>query len=120
MSGGPRSSPKRGTQFNTGRKNDSVPESIKQLNATIMRLSESIKHLKDVNEDLRRRYDNQKKFISIAAHELRSPITPILATLEFIEYEFEEGKKTDIMLNKEFFDTLVRNTNRLEKEPLIL
>jgi signal transduction histidine kinase len=78
-------------------------------------LSESINHLKKVNKQLSTKYEKQKEFISIAAHELRSPITPILGTLEFIEYEFQESNKTEITLKKEFFERLVRNTTRLER-----
>ena len=110
-----RNSRERGNTFNTARKDDSSEESIEQLKTTIVHLNESINHLKEANKELRTKYDKQKEFISIAAHELRSPITPILGTLEFIEYEFEESKKTEITLKKEFFDRLVRNTNRLER-----
>ncbi|HET7148579.1 MAG TPA: HAMP domain-containing sensor histidine kinase [Candidatus Nitrosopolaris sp.] len=76
---------------------------------------ESINQLKQVNKEISTKYDKQKEFISIAAHELRSPITPILGTLELIEYEFEESDKKEITLKKEYFETLVRNTNRLER-----
>ena len=115
MSTNPRNGHERGDTFNTARTDDSSAESIEQLKATIVHLNESINHLKEVNKELRTKYDKQKEFISIAAHELRSPITPILGTLEFIEYEFEESKKTEITLKKEFFERLVRNTNRLER-----
>ena len=40
---------------------------------------------------------------------------PILGTLELIEYEFEDADKNEITLKKEFFERLVRNTNRLER-----
>ena len=40
---------------------------------------------------------------------------PILGTLEVIEYEFEEADKKEITLKKEYFERLVRNTNRLER-----
>jgi two-component system sensor histidine kinase VicK len=40
---------------------------------------------------------------------------PILGTLELIEYEFEEAGKNEITLKKEYFERLVRNTNRLER-----
>ena len=35
----------------------------------------------------------QREFVSLAAHELRSPIMPILGILELLEYEFETYKK---------------------------
>jgi two-component system sensor histidine kinase VicK len=51
----------------------------------------------------------------LAAHELKSPILPILGTLELIEYEFEESDKVEIRLKKEYFERLVSNTKRLER-----
>ena len=70
------------------------------------------------NEDIKKlyaNYDKQKEFISIAAHELRSPIVPILGTLELMEYEFEESGKNEITLKKEHFDMIARNARRLER-----
>ena len=61
------------------------------------------------------KYDRQKEFISIAAHELKSPIVPILGALELIEAEFEETGKEEITLKKEHFNLIVRNTKRLER-----
>jgi len=46
---------------------------------------------------------------------LKSPILPILGTLELIEYEFEESDKVEIRLKKEYFERLVSNTKRLER-----
>ena len=40
---------------------------------------------------------------------------PILGTLELIEYEFEEADKKEIILKKEYFERLVRSTNRLDR-----
>ena len=99
----------------TGTTDEPSAESIDQLKATVIHLRESINQLKEVNKEVSAKYDKQKEFISIAAHELRSPITPILGTLELIEYEFEESDKKEITLKKEYFERLVRNTNRLER-----
>jgi two-component system sensor histidine kinase VicK len=99
----------------TGTMDEPSAESIDQLKATVIHLRESINQLKELNKEVSAKYDKQKEFISIAAHELRSPITPILGTLELIEYEFEESDKKEITLKKEYFERLVRNTNRLER-----
>jgi signal transduction histidine kinase len=77
--------------------------------------SEIINRYKQDIEELRTRYNKQKEFISIAVHELRSPITPILGTLELIEFEFEETGSEVVQLRKEVYDRLVRNANRLER-----
>jgi len=78
-------------------------------------LRESLNHLREVNRKLIAKYKNQLEFVSMAAHELRSPIMPILGTLELIEYEFEESDKKEIKLQREHFERLVRNTKRLER-----
>ena len=78
-------------------------------------LRESLNHLKEINKKLITKYNNQREFVSMAAHELRSPIMPILGTLELIEYEFEESDKKEIKLQREHFERLVRNTKRLER-----
>jgi signal transduction histidine kinase len=41
-------------------------------------LRESVIHLKEDNKKLITKYNNQREFVSLAAHELRSPIMPIL------------------------------------------
>ena len=102
--------------FNTEWTDETSKESNRQqLNKTILSLRESINRLKEVNKELEIKYDKQKDFISIAAHELRSPIMPILGTLELIEYEFDQEDKTEITLKKESFERLINNTNRLER-----
>jgi signal transduction histidine kinase len=78
-------------------------------------LRESLNHLREVNKKLIIKYKNQLEFVSLAAHELRSPIMPILGTLELIEYEFAESDKKEIKLQREHFERLVRNTKRLER-----
>jgi signal transduction histidine kinase len=103
------------SDINTGTTDDPLEESNRQVDASDIHLRESINHLKEVNKELITKYNKQKEFISIAAHELRSPIVPILGTLELIEYEFEEAGKKEIILKKEYFERLVRNTNRLER-----
>lgn len=50
-------------------------------------------YIKKVNQELSIKYNRQREFVSLAAHELRSPILPILGTLELIEYEFEESER---------------------------
>ena len=75
---------------------------------------DSVNHLKEINKKLITRYKNQQEFVSLAAHELRSPIMPILGTLELIGYEFESDKK-EIKLQRKHFESLVRNTKRLER-----
>jgi signal transduction histidine kinase len=56
----------------------------------------------------------QKEFINTAAHELRTPVQPILGMAELIESSFEGGKgKTEI--SKEDIEIILRNAKRLER-----
>jgi signal transduction histidine kinase len=88
-----------GNTINTAVTDEQSEESNRQLNATVIHLRESINHLQKVNKELNTKYNNQREFVSLAAHELRSPILPILGTLELIEYEFEESDKKEIKLH---------------------
>ena len=92
-------------RIHTATKDEPLEESNRQVNATVIHLKESINHLKEVNKDLNTKYNKQTEFVSLAAHELRSPIVPILGTLELIEYEFEESDKKEITLKKEYFES---------------
>ena len=92
-----------------------LEEPNRQVYATVIHLRESINHLTKVNKELNTKYNNQREFVSLAAHELRSPILPILGTLELIEYEFEESGKKEIKLQREHFERIMRNTKRLER-----
>jgi len=78
-----------GNTINTAVTDEQSEESNRQLNATVIHLRESTDHLQKVNKGLNTKYNNQREFVSLAAHELRSPILPSLGTLELIEYEFE-------------------------------
>jgi signal transduction histidine kinase len=63
--------------------NKSLKESDRLVDPNIIDLA-----LK-VNNELITKYNKQREFVSLVARELRSPILPILGTLELIEYEFE-------------------------------
>ena len=101
--------------INTARTDEPLEEPNRQLNATVIHLRESINHLKKVNKELNAKYNRQREFVSLAAHELRSPILPILGTLELVEYEFEESDKKEIILKREYFKRIIRNAKRLER-----
>jgi signal transduction histidine kinase len=53
--------------------------------------------LKDVTE--RRRLDRRKdEFLSIASHELRSPLTPLTGVLQLARRQLERGEEVDVSL----------------------
>jgi signal transduction histidine kinase len=94
--------------------NKSLKESERRVDPNIIDLAQS-SYVEEVNNELITKYNKQREFVSLAAHELRSPIMPILGTLELIEYEFEESGKKEVTLKIEHFERLVRNVKRLER-----
>src|SRR5918997_1423677 len=55
----------------------------------------------------------QREFINVAAHELRTPIQPILGMAELIESALQEKKDTSI--KPEEIEIIARNARRLQK-----
>ena len=72
---------------------------------------EANKRLEEANEQLIRQGKMQKEFINMAAHELRTPITPILGCIELLEERFDRLKDEA----KCELDMISRNANRLQK-----
>jgi two-component system, OmpR family, sensor histidine kinase VicK len=65
-------------------------------------------------EELKSNEKMQKEFINTAAHELRTPVQPILGMAELIELSFEGGNvKTEI--SKDDIEIILRNAKRLER-----
>lgn len=62
--------------------------------------------LRKANEQLETHDRMQKEFVNIAAHELRTPVQPILGMAEILEGEF--GNRDDIRI-------ITRNARRLER-----
>ena len=72
-------------------------------------LLSSNKRLESVNKQLQSQDKMQKEFINIAAHELKTPIQPILALTELIR---EKTKDREMI---RMLDTVIRNAQRLKK-----
>jgi signal transduction histidine kinase len=67
-----------------------------------------------LNEELRRIDKVQKEFINIAAHELRTPIMPILEEAEYIEHQFNDNQRKVVVENEQIA-LIIRNAKRLER-----
>ena len=75
---------------------------------------ESLWKQTQLNEELKKNEKIQKEFINIAAHELRTPVQPILGMAELLELGIEGGRsKTEI--TKDEIDIILRNAKRLER-----
>ena len=71
--------------------------------------AELYKHLKEANEQLKQHDKMQKEFINVAAHELRTPIQPILGLTEVVYSQIQNTEQ------RELLDTVVRNAKRLKR-----
>jgi signal transduction histidine kinase len=78
-------------------------------------LTESNRLLAAANEQLKVHDRMQKEFINIAAHELRTPIMPILGDAQYIERQFNEKDDEKIEVEKEEISSLIRNAKRLDR-----
>jgi len=84
---------------------------LKQANDS---LKENNKLLELANKKLNIHDKMQKEFINIAAHELRTPIMPILGDAVYLEKQFESGKE-EVMVDKEQVSSIIRNAKRLKR-----
>lgn len=66
------------------------------------------------NKQVQEQDERQQEFINIAAHELKTPIQPILTTSEKIEEELRASAK-GIFLESEDAKRIVRNSKRLAR-----
>jgi two-component system, OmpR family, sensor histidine kinase VicK len=88
----------------------SIFESFWKQTKLYEQLGESNKQLELANEQLKINDKMQKEFINIAAHELRTPIQPILGLAEVLS-----SKKGNIEKYNELIDAIIRNARRLQR-----
>jgi signal transduction histidine kinase len=69
------------------------------------------RELEMVNRELKEMDETKMKFIGIASHELKTPLTAIKANIDFILSE-KEGKIPEYL--KPYLLTIQRNTNRIQ------
>jgi two-component system sensor histidine kinase VicK len=72
-------------------------------------LKTSKEELETTNEQLKVHDKMQKEFINIAAHELRTPIQPILGLTEFVYSKITDTNQ------RELLDAVIRNAKRLQQ-----
>ncbi|HEX2305527.1 MAG TPA: ATP-binding protein [Nitrososphaeraceae archaeon] len=84
-----------------------------QLRKTNESLTESNSLLASANKQLEIHDNMQKEFINVAAHELRTPIMPILGEAELIENDISDNEFARI--SKEQVSSIIRNAKRLDR-----
>jgi signal transduction histidine kinase len=76
----------------------------------IKKQNQLTKQLEKANEELKYRDQLKDEFIQVAAHELKTPIQPIVGLCELLR-----DRKTDLVRDEEFLDVIIRNSKRLMK-----
>ena len=71
--------------------------------------AELYEHLKEANEQLKQHDKMQNEFINLAAHELRTPIQPILGLTEVVYSQIKNPEQLELL------DTVIRNAKRLKR-----
>lgn len=91
-------------------------EELRQARRTTLKMLEDLqsakKELEKANLELKEMDETRMKFIGIASHELKTPLTAIKANIDFILSE-KEGKLPDYL--KPYLQTIQRNTNRIQR-----
>jgi signal transduction histidine kinase len=72
-------------------------------------LNESNRQLELANEQLKKNEIVQRDFINVAAHELRTPIQPILALTELVRSKIKDSQQNELL------EVIIRNGRRLQK-----
>jgi signal transduction histidine kinase len=102
---------------------DSFNFMVNSIKKYVNKQNELTRKLKDANEELKNNDRLKDEFINVAAHELRSPIQPILGLSEFLrsnkrrENSRSSNNSAAMSLEKEeeLLDVIVRNSKRLRQ-----
>ena len=95
---------------------DALVVSDKALEMKSAELLTAIENLTIANEQLRHSRDLQNAFIKIAAHELKTPIQPLLGITDYLESLSNSEVGTDkVEVSKSDIEMIVRNAKRLER-----
>ncbi|HEX6280677.1 MAG TPA: HAMP domain-containing sensor histidine kinase [Nitrososphaera sp.] len=78
----------------------------------LWKITELAENLRLANIKLERNDKAMKEFINIAAHELRTPIQPILGLSEMLSSD--TGNNTDPQQQRKLIDVIIRNAHKLE------
>ena len=104
---------------------DSFNFMVNSIKNNVNKQNELTKKLKDANEELKYNDRLKDEFINVAAHELRSPIQPILGLSEFLRSNKRRENSSSGSSNnsaamslekeEELLDVIVRNSKRLRQ-----
>jgi len=109
-----RSNLERNVEERTHQLEENIAELNRARTSTLKMLEElqtAKKELEMVNRELKEMDETKMKFIGIASHELKTPLTAVKANIDFILSE-KEGKVPEYL--KAYLLTVQRNTNRIQ------
>jgi signal transduction histidine kinase len=89
----------------------SIFENLWKQTELYKQLENASERLELANEQLRNQAKMQREFINVAAHELRTPIQPILSLSEVLRSKRVENSEQ----HDEILDTVIRNAKRLHQ-----
>ena len=89
---------------------ESFNSMITSIKNYIKKQNELKKELEKANEELKYRDQLKDEFINVAAHELKTPIQPILGLSELLRH-----RNVNIEKDEEILDVIIRNSKRLLK-----
>ena len=78
----------------------------KKLEATVNARTEELRR---TNEQLKYRDEMQREFINVAAHELRTPIQPILGLADILRSKIKDKEQVELL------DVILRNVKRFQR-----
>ena len=89
-----------------------------QLKKSNAQLTNLYKQLVATNEQMKINSNTQKEFINIAAHELRTPIQPILGLAEILrdkDQRQDDGEQKYMENNYDLLNVIIRNAKKLQQ-----
>ena len=90
-------------------------EELNQARLSTLKMLEDLqstkRELEMINRELKEMDEGRSKFIGVASHELKTPLTAIKANIDFILSE-REGKVPEYL--RSYLLTIQRNTNRIQ------
>ncbi len=76
---------------------ESTASSYTAIFDTLWKQSETVEKLKKINKQLQSHEKMQKEYIDIIAHELRSPIQPIIGLTEYVREKLKDKKQIELL-----------------------
>jgi signal transduction histidine kinase len=96
--------------------NDELSTLTESFNSMVDSIRNHVRRQNDLTKKLKESYDQiqvtqkmQEEFIDVAAHELRTPIQPILGLSDLLQKKIQDEEQSQLL------DIVVRNAKRLER-----